>query len=797
MEYEKKYWDYNGFRTSDGKDYQGYVGIYDNQGYIFDTGEPLIKKDSYLTQFNSSGKFFDRLLHEDLQLPYTKKEIQFQANDFLYHTTIREILKKLQANNDYIYQQATISDTLIPAVDDCSIFATDDSSYYVFEDNRGNQWKQLPTSQEEFEVVSQKLASSFIDNPNFDKSKEERVYQLKIGEVAKRVYPSVYSKIPKTNLVVNLNNGILKRYNLSTKSSTRTALDPTFYSQEQGVEPLFNFDEIVASDSIITQIGMDANGNKRVKLILFLAFKTKIVVCRFILYPDNFQAQQSDDEYSYLDFRDENSKDILVIDTIDPANLSSLKFLDLSDMRVKGHHLYCVDKTLNMLVRYDIGGIANEDGYVTWDKKSLRLLDILQGDGKVNSQIYFNAPVSVDADDDFVYVADSKNKCIKKYSSSLDYVATIKNGSYAQHDIQRVQVNPYGFDLYDGTHIAPNSLWIFSVNAKNLHLSIVSNGRLVYSRPFSAITINEDRYSWDEKFKTVKFSFSNSNYFYVVTTKRVYKVHMSKPHYPFASLSYFKQRVLLSSMIWGQIPYKWHALPAGENDDTIDVTWNYHAPSTSAEILDNKAFCLIGCDSTEPCDEKGTQKQFDGDIIFHVGTLYNQSKVDTYCKRHNCKFSDIPKDELKDMIKCSGVFLYNETTSYLTSTSKLNFACFTSDEINEMDSEEYVNPITFNKMMYKVIFNLINIKNVLLGKYWGYYNLDGLMVFDQMEYDDYFQNMRIEKSDDFFIHDNEPTSIVINRIFEKVYDLQEKFLNHMQTKYRAQGAFTNNSFKVI
>ena len=60
----------------------------------------------------------------------------------------------------------------------------------------------------------------------------------------------------------------------------------------------------------------------------------------------------------------------------------------------------------------------------------------------------------------------------------------------------------------------------------------------------------------------------------------------------------------------------------------------------------------------------------------------------------------------------------------------------------------------------------------IIGRFWGSYNIDGLMVYDQLEYDDYFQQMRIENNDDFFVHQNEPMSILMNRIFEKVIDVQ-------------------------
>lgn len=797
MDYEKKYWSQGEFKKSDGSAYVGYVGIKDGRGYVYDGGEELEKLDKYITQFNSSSKFFDRLLQETLQLPFRKRDVQFQANDFLYHGTIKQILEKLQTNNDYLFQQATISDTLIPAVDDCSVFATSDNSYRVFVASDGKKYRNMPesTDTDVYAQVKKSLEDAFVYNDNWDTDRDDDLaYDIKPGELPKSQYPKKYKRVPQTDMVIDLTEGVLKRYDFKTKTTTRTALDSTFYPQD-GSTPKYDFNNIVNSDCCITRVGIDEDGDKRVKILLFVAFKTKFIIMRYIFYPDNFQKNTRDDSYDTIDFN--SGSDVLVFDTIDPANKNTLNFLEISDIRVRGNYLYVVDSKLNMALRYDITYLKEEDGQIVWDVRSLRLLDTLQGDGTTKDKIYFNRPVSIEATDDNIFIADAGNNCIKVYSKSFDYVRTVKNGPFTSHDIQTVQINPYSITLDDGTEIGKNSLWVFSVAGESLYLTIVSNGLCVFSKRIQRIHLIKHKYEWDEKFKSVKFSFNNSNYYYICTTKRIYKLHLSKPNYPFASLSYFKQRILLSSMIWGKVPYPWHILPAGEGDDDTIVTWSYRPPQTSAEILDNKCFCLCGCDSIEPCDNNGTESQFDGDIIFHIGNLYNQSKIDTYCKRNNCTFNEIPANELKNMIKCSGIFLYNETSSYLSSMSKLNYPCFITEEINDMDPSEYVNPITFNKMMYKVIFNLINIKNTLLGRFWGYYNLDELMAFDQMEYDDYFQSLRIEKNNDFFIHDNEPTSIVVNRVFEKVWDLQQKLLNHMQTKYRAMGALTNNSFKSI
>lgn len=77
------------------------------------------------------------------------------------------------------------------------------------------------------------------------------------------------------------------------------------------IEPKYNFDEIVATDAVITDVGMQEivvsqdevkpfiNGVelktgeeirkvKRIRLLLFLAFKNKITIIRYIYYPDDF-----------------------------------------------------------------------------------------------------------------------------------------------------------------------------------------------------------------------------------------------------------------------------------------------------------------------------------------------------------------------------------------------------------------------------------------------------------------------------------------------------------------------------
>lgn len=119
MNFQKKYWSKNEYKKADGTDYEGYVGILDEKAYIYDTEELLTQTDKYKAQINTSNNFFDRTLSHNLELPHKKNVLQFAANDFLYTSTVKDIIEKLQDNNNYIYRNAIISDTNLPSTENC------------------------------------------------------------------------------------------------------------------------------------------------------------------------------------------------------------------------------------------------------------------------------------------------------------------------------------------------------------------------------------------------------------------------------------------------------------------------------------------------------------------------------------------------------------------------------------------------------------------------------------------------------------------------------------------------------
>lgn len=622
-DYEKKYWSENEF-INDGGSYTGYVGIMKGEGYIYGTDNKLVKKNNFSSQFNTSDKFFDRILDEPLQLPHSKKEVQYQPNDWLYRGTVKTIIQNLQENTDYLYRCSTISETIMPT--------------------------EIPKNvYDELSFLSQYMDSNIVSDCCVH---EEYIY-LFLGITDKKDKDKDKNK--------NKNNSNSKLLILRNKHN--------------------NFDK-----------------NKH-----------------------------------------QGSWETLEVTSIDSNRANSIAFKTIADVKVnqKEKHLYVVDNTLNMIVRYDIESLFGDKL-----ENNLVLLEMLQGKGAVNDAIYFYNPCSITFDEDYIYIADQGNNCIKKYTQSFDYVKTIKNGIFADQIIECIKTNPYSFTLEDGQFLPKNTLWIFASSDNYIYVYVLYKNTVLYSRRIQKIRLLEN-----EQIKSVNFSQNNSNYYFLCTSQRIYKFHLSKPFYPFGTFRYYRQSINGGGLVWDRVLMNW---------DNVSETWGSNqANQTDVEVSDNITFSICGND------------EINGDIIFHV-----------------CKNSK----------KENQIYLYAEPTRYISSLARNDFMIYTIDDIQDISHDEYINPQTFNKIIYKLANNLIKLKNNILGRFWGAYTGDGIMTYSELEYDDFFQQFSLERVDDLFIHSNEPISIMMNRIFEKIYDVQERLLERMEAKYSVSSLY---SYKTI
>jgi len=633
------------------------------------------------------------------------------------------------------------------------------------------------------------------DNPDYIISSQYRVQKYPINSYIiedKKLVRSFKTPEQIYNDIYGENVGLLPYDKIPDVSKTA-------YIKTVGTENIIhNFNEITASNIIIKSINENI-----ANLLVFLLFKHKLVIFKTtydIKNDENNFALKPQNDKSFIIDLSRNSKDFIEIKYVNPDDNTSLQFLNLNAIKVYKNMMYLVDSKLDMILRYDIDYLVSdiEGDENSFRIESIKLLDVMQGLGDSTDKIYFNNPYSIDVNDDYVYIVDRNNKCIKSYTPSLNFVKTLKNGFFASQDIQAVAINPHSC-IINNVEIGPNSVWIASVVNSRIYISVLEDDIVKAYGQIEDISLLQDEYSWLEEVRGIVFSKTHSNYFYLNTNKRIYKFHVSKPFYPFASLSYFKQRSIVGTMRWAAMHYPWHKIPSiygvsvDEGDENIknEVTWDYQPPASSAEVLDNKCFCLTG----DPA--------FNGDLIFHYGVLYDDSMIRNYISEHKHEFDnkmtfyDIELGSLANMIKSDSMLLYKEPASFISTISNPNISIYDIYNIENNIENDYVNSLTFNKMLHSVIFNLLKIKNSLIGKFKAATNIDNVIVYDNLVLDDYFNNLKLNNNEDYFIHDNENLSIIVNRVFENIHDLQEKILNRMQTEFMAAQTYVNNTSRLI
>ena len=114
-----------------------------------------------------------------------------------------------------------------------------------------------------------------------------------------------------------------------------------FYPQIKGGNATYNFDDITASDMCVTDVNIDVDGDKEVKLLIFLAFKNKLVIIKYTYYPENFNKNLIKD--IGINFN-KDTTNVLTLETSDPNRINSIEFMGLKDVRINGNYLYLVDE---------------------------------------------------------------------------------------------------------------------------------------------------------------------------------------------------------------------------------------------------------------------------------------------------------------------------------------------------------------------------------------------------------------------------------------------------------------------
>lgn len=686
MSYEKKYWSYGEYVLPSGLDYNGYVRVKDGVVYMEGSDVQLTRGGNYLANFNTSENFFDRILGDGLELPYNKHQVSLAPNDFIQSANIKAIIKRLNANNDYIFKCSTISSTVFPS-----------------------------TPADRIDVMLPKG------------SKLER------GKLSK--------------VVETLFSGTTENYQENA----------TFFSTE-GKSGKVDLCQLQNATMSVLSVDESKDGVRVASLLAALVFKTKVVLAK-LLYDVTANELKTE-----LDFSD-NSSNTLILDTLDPHNKNSLRFLNIVDVKFHDNEMFLLDGDLAMLAKYDVSCFLGESG--SWELSQVNLISSMQG--RSNKIQYFSRPTALAVSDDAVYVADASSRSIKKYTLYLDFVRAFRNGEFSLYDVKDMAFCPYSLTLPDGNFVAEKSLWILSQSTNSVYISIVSDDKKVYSRLVERLNLASDGRKtdlWKEDAVSIDFSPSNSNYFYLTTNKRILKLHVSKPTKPFASMDLYGHYHRAIQNIWRIADFRWDKV-----FEDVDLTWEYTNEDAKTDMGFNSCFCVCGDNS------------FNGDLILNASFIYTSVAIKRFAPKAE-DFNTLPSYQKVQCLRYPCILVFNERHEYETLLATTDFSCYQGEDVQELNPDEYINPITFNKFLYKIAFNLDRMKNLMKGRFVGYYSANGMVLCDGLDNSySLFKNLNIIGQENLFVHSNETNNILINRCFECIWNLQSDILAGLECSY--------------
>lgn len=169
--------------------------------------------------------------------------------------------------------------------------------------------------------------------------------------------------------------------------------------------------------------------------------------------------------------------------------------------------LLILDLSANKLFKYNGTGFFTDDNIL---KNRLFFQKVIGGFGDISGKFEFNSPRGVCSFDNNIYVLDSGNLCVKRYDENLNWEFT--------YNIQRDLLSAFPMRIKND-------------NYGNIYILSNNNLLLKYSDDFSTKTIIplSSIIKDSEVFSDIHFSQSDSNIFYVVSNKNIYKKFVSLP----------------------------------------------------------------------------------------------------------------------------------------------------------------------------------------------------------------------------------------------------------------------------
>ena len=183
-------------------------------------------------------------------------------------------------------------------------------------------------------------------------------------------------------------------------------------------------------------------------------------------------------------------------------------YSNITAFAVAQDYLYVLDSKLNRLSKYDASGFTTGNNVT---ENRLFYVDSVGNFGSFLSKTEFNNPLSLTTDGKDLFVLDSGNSSIKKYDLNLNWVATYR--LYVDF------LSAFPVDISADTN---GNIYVLTESKKLFRYNNSISDKSIFD--FTSILDN------DEYLKKIIFSQSDTNIFYLLTNKNVFKKLVNNPY---------------------------------------------------------------------------------------------------------------------------------------------------------------------------------------------------------------------------------------------------------------------------
>ena len=407
------------------------------------------------------------------------------------------------------------------------------------------------------------------------------------------------------------------------------------------------------------------------------------------------------------------------------STANDLQFSKLGGITSNTNSMFITDTGNNTLLKYNINGYLNNDSALT---NTRYLLKVLGGDGNIERRSNFSKPTIVTCNEEYVAVYDSGNTCIKMYTVDFEYVTTftifnLRASRRGTETLGVMEFDPDFKSLYVITSEDTGAMFLYRINVETGKLD-----RIVLDETLDV--------AGGEMIKSVAFSAVDSNYWHICTDRRIYKKYKTKPQY---EIGYIDENRLFDFV---------------GSEGVVENRWNYQ-------------------------DSKWRDSNFNWNLVSSVSGDTGTGGSDTEQKFRGVSISlgENGNDKFL-MFSKNRVYFFNEPTTlaYQKVIKRFNYTNYGVNGFS-LKPEEYIQVPVINSELYKVVYDMLLLKNNLIGRFAGQYYND-ILRLDNYNYNIDLSKLKGDTVEDFFLHHNEENILgAINRTLSEIYDIQLKLVN--------------------